>query len=635
MALFNVLFDIAAKTTNIEASITRVERRFGDLGNTAKRIGEAMGLAFSAQKIFASLDAALERSDSIKKFSQSAGIATEALSKLEFAASQVGLQNDQLETGLKKFNVSVNNAAHGVAASEAAFKALGISVLDAHGHVKDMHALLLEVAQRFSETADGEGKVAVATTLLGRAGELLIPFLNKGADGLKELGDQAQKAGLVIGGVTADAAEKLHEQLGVLKATVTQGLANAILNDLMPALTALGNSFTDASTGASGLQSIAYTIADALKVVATIGLAVIDTFKAIAGNLGEIGDIASAVAHGEFAKIAVIRAKFQADSLAAEALYQQRYAAIWSKGADDILQEITISSKKLRTVIQFDPSGAGSKKATADAIRALEDLAKVKLLNLDLTIRQGEAIMAEADVEEAASKKIADRTILLQQIDSKQRLNHLKETMQENDALVAEIVRGFDRMNEIATQAAQGLESAFEQFFYDPMKQGLSGLLSGFIDILRRMVAQAAAAKLMQALFGGSQDAGSGFFGAILRGIFGGLAGGTAGAAGGAGAGGGYATYGGPQAGGGSVKGGMAYLVGEQGPELFLPGRSGSIVPNSKLGGDSITINHVTNVDARGAQEGQAAQLAEVLKRNNAAVKSDIIEGLRRRKYRI
>lgn len=43
-------------------------------------------------------------------------------------------------------------------------------------------------------------------------------------------------------------------------------------------------------------------------------------------------------------------------------------------------------------------------------------------------------------------------------------------------------------------------------------------------------------------------------------------------------------------AGGGSVMGGQAYLVGERGPELFVPGRSGAIVPNG-AGGQPVNVN--------------------------------------------
>jgi hypothetical protein len=32
-------------------------------------------------------------------------------------------------------------------------------------------------------------------------------------------------------------------------------------------------------------------------------------------------------------------------------------------------------------------------------------------------------------------------------------------------------------------------------------------------------------------------------------------------------------------------------MVGERGPELFVPGQSGNIVPNNKMGGGGITLN--------------------------------------------
>lgn len=48
--------------------------------------------------------------------------------------------------------------------------------------------------------------------------------------------------------------------------------------------------------------------------------------------------------------------------------------------------------------------------------------------------------------------------------------------------------------------------------------------------------------------------------------------------------------FGGGRAGGGRVTTGMAYMVGEAGPEMFVPGRSGTIVPNGG-GGVSIVVN--------------------------------------------
>lgn len=50
------------------------------------------------------------------------------------------------------------------------------------------------------------------------------------------------------------------------------------------------------------------------------------------------------------------------------------------------------------------------------------------------------------------------------------------------------------------------------------------------------------------------------------------------------------------RANGGSVMAGQSYMVGERGPELFTPGRSGSIAPNGAMGGSNIVVN----VDATG-----------------------------------
>ena len=72
----------------------------------------------------------------------------------------------------------------------------------------------------------------------------------------------------------------------------------------------------------------------------------------------------------------------------------------------------------------------------------------------------------------------------------------------------------------------------------------------------------------------------------------------------------------GERAQGGRVTGGMPYLVGEQGPEVFMPGRGGNIVPNDRLGsggGANITINVTAGMGTNGAQVGE--QIVNAIKR--------------------
>jgi tape measure domain-containing protein len=70
---------------------------------------------------------------------------------------------------------------------------------------------------------------------------------------------------------------------------------------------------------------------------------------------------------------------------------------------------------------------------------------------------------------------------------------------------------------------------------------------------------------------------------------------------------------------------GRPSLVGERGPELFMPGIRGSIIPNNALGGGSTNV--VVNVDASGSNvqgdQAQAKQLGVVV---SAAVQAELVK---------
>jgi phage-related protein len=73
--------------------------------------------------------------------------------------------------------------------------------------------------------------------------------------------------------------------------------------------------------------------------------------------------------------------------------------------------------------------------------------------------------------------------------------------------------------------------------------------------------------------------------------------------------------FGGGRANGGPVTGGTSYVVGERGPELFVPNTSGTIIPNGGGGGGGgSTINLTVNgaIDA----EGTARTIVDVLNRS-------------------
>ena len=69
------------------------------------------------------------------------------------------------------------------------------------------------------------------------------------------------------------------------------------------------------------------------------------------------------------------------------------------------------------------------------------------------------------------------------------------------------------------------------------------------------------------------------------------------------------------------------YIVGERGPELFVPNQSGNIIPNHDLGGIGGGMNIVVNVDASGSNvEGDEDQGRELGRLISVAVQSEILQ---------
>jgi hypothetical protein len=120
------------------------------------------------------------------------------------------------------------------------------------------------------------------------------------------------------------------------------------------------------------------------------------------------------------------------------------------------------------------------------------------------------------------------------------------------------------------------------------------------------MLAEAMSARIFEAIGGGSGGGFTDFLGGLFN--FGGAAAG--------GSTGGGSLGGIPKAaGGGHFSAGQPVIVGEKGPELFIPGASGNIIPNGEGMGRS--VNATYNIDARGATMELVKALPAILQENN------------------
>jgi hypothetical protein len=80
---------------------------------------------------------------------------------------------------------------------------------------------------------------------------------------------------------------------------------------------------------------------------------------------------------------------------------------------------------------------------------------------------------------------------------------------------------------------------------------------------------------------------------------------------------------------GGAVTGNTPYLVGEKGPELFIPSGAGSITKNSDLGGENVTVVQNINVST-GVQQTVRTEIMGLMPQIASAAKGAVLDARRR-----
>ena len=110
-------------------------------------------------------------------------------------------QTEALNLQIKGYTKSLGDAA-------TPLEKLGVATKDAAGNARPMSAVFLDIADKFKSMPNGAEKTAEAVDLFGKQGTKLLPILNKGSDGIKEMEDNAKKMGLVLSQDNVDAVAK-------------------------------------------------------------------------------------------------------------------------------------------------------------------------------------------------------------------------------------------------------------------------------------------------------------------------------------------------------------------------------------------------------------------------------------------
>jgi hypothetical protein len=332
-----------------------------------------------------------------------------------------------------------------------------------------------------------------------------------------------------------------------------------------PALVSAANTFT--TTLINGFTEVVKFAAETVRAVTKVGR--------------ELGVIAQPIDRSQFGKGEGGRSGRVYKSMATEHDRTKAYSAILH-GRLELEKELAEKEEKRLEKI---------KQAAAELDR----------LN-QMTMTSTEKTLAEFVEFEQAIDKLLRSGRISQEVATARMKEQIDEILPGVEVTgKREIIPGakekLTQLTVFAEEAARQMQQSFAAFLFDPFQDGLRGMLRGFVNVIRQMLAQIISQQLLVAFFSVFAG-GTGFFANFAKTAIASIEG---------------------RARGGPVSAGRPYIVGERGPELFVPNSSGGIVSNGAMMG-GMTLAPVYNIDARGATADLQAALPGILQENNRRI---------------
>ncbi len=304
--LSSLIVDIETNTASLKSGLEVANQHLEKFGHHAEHVGHLLEHVFefeaikeAGEKLYEFVKGGAEVSVQMGKTAQAVGLPIEAMSKLSYAAALSEVSTEQLGTGMKKLEKNMAEAAAGGNEQAAVFKAMGVSVKDAEGHLKPVDVMMGELANKFSGLEDGTAKSALAMEIFGKTGNEMIPFLNQGAEGIAKLGAEAEATGNIITDQAFESAENFSKSLIRMNKAST-GVAIQLAAELTPALTAIAEQLQAGAKEVGVLHYAVKGLALAFKLVVEFASDVADGVHIVALSVIALAKAQWQALHGNF-----------------------------------------------------------------------------------------------------------------------------------------------------------------------------------------------------------------------------------------------------------------------------------------------------------------------------------------------
>lgn len=283
------LIETTAKLEDLEGQYRKcspvlesISTKTGQLAEKTKGLSTAAGIA--AGGMVAMAVKAGKTADDLLTMSRSTGLSVEELQKMQYAADRVDVSYDTMTSSVVKLTKQIGK-------ENEAFAKLGISLKDQDGNTKSATAVWYEAIEALSGIQSEADRDVIAMELFGKSANELKGIIDDGGQALRDLGAEAENAGLIMSGDAVKGAGEFNNALDELKAKAGAAFSEAgaaLATSLIPALEKLVDVVSSVLSWFANLDGDTQTlILTILALVAAISpvLGLISTLTALATGL--------------------------------------------------------------------------------------------------------------------------------------------------------------------------------------------------------------------------------------------------------------------------------------------------------------------------------------------------------------
>jgi hypothetical protein len=563
--------DIARFAQKADARLDDLDRRFARVGSTLRTALGAFGISVGISELARFGSSAVAAAADVARVSREVDLSAETLQGMRGALVDIaGVTRNQVDAGLRTFHRNLGLAARGGNEVEAAFKRAGVEVRRAGGAARETEPALEDTLRQLAAMEDDATRAAEATKFFGEEfGVRLSGALDNGIEAI----NRARAATAGYSEQATRDAELIIQRSGRffsnLWATVSDTAIEGIAN--------WADFFGLIDRRAAELEQFG-----------EVGARARERMREVAEALEDVRAAARSGVTGLADTIADLETQYRNLERLARAnppSFAERRRILSGLGAAPERGPFTEAGKLPR----IDMTGAGDRdyprvlldrgivegsEEVREHLRQLEEqtlraqgrIAEAIRLNADAQIRNWKLLAEEGK----ATAEESTRAIVL-----------------VNERAAAEIAALGDeskwRVREFGSAVAAAFESrGIEALMNGRLREGVRGFTKDLVELIIRLtVLKPLAEKIAEALGNigkGKGDAKGAFIGSLLGGLLG------------------FESGGRPPM-------GRASIVGESGPEFFIPDVPGRILSNAQsralvAAGRGVTVNITQNIEA-------------------------------------